>query len=147
MIWHGIHMYRRSTANRHFKCGAIELRTRYVGKRSPQLLSYISYEAPQNGVRQLLLYTRTCTNIAGTCRSVDRTRPSSPRSLDGNFFVAFPLCPRSEHTAARAGSHIGGAGRLANAPRGLQTREDAPQTNIGRSRPCREAMRQPILRE
>ena len=29
---------------------------------------------------------------------------------------AFHLCPGSEHTAARAGSHNGGAGRLADAP-------------------------------
>lgn len=55
-------------------------------------------------------------------------------------FRAFRSCSRCKHTAARAGSDNGGAGRLADAPRGLEVREDVPQENT--QRPYCEAKRQ-----
>ena len=59
-----------------------------------------------------------------------------------DVFGVFQLYPRCEHTAARAGSDNGGAGRLADAPRGLEVRWDVLRRITRRSGPCREAMRQ-----
>ena len=56
------------------------------------------------------------------------------------IFGAPQFCPTSEHTAVRAGSHNGGAGKVATDPRGLLVRKDIPGTNTRRH--CRERMRQ-----
>ena len=89
-----------------------------------------------------------CTHVrvrglstANTCRSYSYKFSTKP---GWHTFAGRPnnvlLIDLRTH-AARAGSHNGRAGRLADAPRGLEGREDVPGINMRRSGPCRGAMR------
>ena len=49
---------------------------------------------------------------------------------------------KSEHTTARTGSHNRSAGRLTDARPEWEIKEDVPELNTRKSRPCRGAMRQ-----